>query len=130
MTSHDASVCPRDGEERRDVSPPVPGEGQTAEPPSTADLLRAEIARRERAEEQLRRVSRAHLALRHCNQALIKVREERALLEEICRIVVEVAGYRLCWVGYAEKDEARTVRPVGQAGYEAGYLQTVRVTWA
>jgi signal transduction histidine kinase len=80
--------------------------------------------------EQLRRVNRAHLALRRCNQALVRAHKEDALLHEICHIIVEAAGYRLCWVGYAQDDEARTVRPVAQAGYEAGYLQTVRVTWS
>jgi len=34
------------------------------------------------------------------------------------------------WVGLAENDEARTVRPVAQAGFEEGYLETLRVTWA
>ncbi len=53
-----------------------------------------------------------------------------ALLQQICQIVVEKAGYRLCWVGYAEQDEAKTVRPVAQAGFEEGYLKTVNVTWA
>jgi len=94
------------------------------------EALQAEIAARKRAEEQLRRVNRAHLALSSCNQALVRATEESAFLREICRVIVEVAGYRLCWVGYAEQDEARTVRPVAQAGYEDGYLETVNVTWA
>jgi GAF domain-containing protein len=96
----------------------------------THEALRAEVAQRRRTEEQLRRANRALLALRRCSQARVRTRDEAALLQEVCRIIVEVAGYRLCWVGYAEQDEARTVRPVAQAGYEAGYLQTVRVTWA
>jgi signal transduction histidine kinase/ActR/RegA family two-component response regulator len=83
-----------------------------------------------RVEEQLRRLSRAHLALTRCNQALVRASEEPAFLQEICRVIVEVAGYRLCWVGYAEQDGPKTVRPVAEAGYEGGYLQTVHVTWA
>jgi PAS domain S-box-containing protein len=80
--------------------------------------------------QELRRANRGLLALTRCNQALTRARDEATLLQQVCRLIVEVAGYRLCWVGFAEKDEARTVRPVAQAGYEAGYLQTVRVTWA
>jgi PAS domain S-box-containing protein len=79
---------------------------------------------------ELHKANRALLALTRCNQALTRARDETTLLELICRIIVEVGGYRLCWVGFAEGDEARTVRPVAQAGYEAGYLQTVRITWA
>lgn len=80
--------------------------------------------------EALHRIYRAHRALSSCNQAMVRAAKEAELLAEVCRIVVDIAGYRLCWVGYAEDDEARTVRPVAQAGYEEGYLQTVRVTWA
>jgi signal transduction histidine kinase/CheY-like chemotaxis protein/HPt (histidine-containing phosphotransfer) domain-containing protein len=89
-----------------------------------------DITEHKRSEENLRRANRAHLAIRSCNQAVIRAVEEVSLLREVCRIIVEVAGYRLCWVGYAEHDEAKTVRPMAQAGYEEGYLKTVNVTWA
>jgi signal transduction histidine kinase/PAS domain-containing protein len=89
-----------------------------------------DVSERRRVEEQLRRLNRAHRALSRCNQALVRARDEPTLLREICRAVVEAAGYRLCWVGYAEQDAARTVRPVAQAGYEDGYLETVKVTGA
>jgi PAS domain S-box-containing protein len=89
-----------------------------------------DITERKRASEQLRRANRALRAISSCNQAVVRATDEAGLLQEVCRTVVEAAGYRLCWVGYAEHDEARTVRPVAQAGYEVGYLKTVNVTWA
>ncbi|MCX6546426.1 MAG: PAS domain S-box protein [Acidobacteria bacterium] len=55
---------------------------------------------------------------------------EGALLEAICRIVVDDGGYRFAWVGLVEDDEAKTVRPVTQCGFEAGYLESVNITWA
>jgi PAS domain S-box-containing protein len=36
----------------------------------------------------------------------------------------------MAWVGVPERDEAKTVRPVAQAGFEEGYLDQVDVTWA
>jgi len=36
----------------------------------------------------------------------------------------------MVWVGFAEDDEAKTVRPAAQAGFEEGYLGTLNVTWA
>ena len=77
-----------------------------------------------------RRIDRARQALSRCNHVLIRAGDEPQFLRELCRVIVEVAGYRLCWVGYAEHDEAKSVRPVAHAGYEEGYLETVRVTWA
>lgn len=56
--------------------------------------------------------------------------EEQALLDEICRIVCEEAGYRMVWVGYAVNDDARSIRPMAWAGAEQGYLAEARFTWA
>ena len=89
-----------------------------------------DITERKQVEEDLRRVQRAQRAICACNQALLRANSEAELLHDICRIIVKQCGYRLAWVGFAEQDEAKTVRPVAQAGYEGGYLETVRLTWA
>jgi PAS domain S-box-containing protein len=95
----------------------------------SAELARANEALAAEIRER-RRVDRARQALSRCNHALIRAADEPQFLREVCRVIVEVAGYRLCWVGYAEHDEAKSVRPVAHAGYEDGYLETVRVTWS
>ena len=95
----------------------------------SAELVRANEALAAEIRER-RRVDRARQALSRCNQALIRADDEPQFLRQLCRVIVEVAGYRLCWVGYAEHDEAKSVRPVAHAGYEEGYLETLRVTWA
>ena len=96
---------------------------------AVANVLGMAIERR-RAEERLRRVNRAHRALSTSNEALVRATDESALLRQICRIIVEEAGYRLCWVGYAEQDAAQTVRPIAQAGFDEGYLKSANITWA
>jgi len=85
---------------------------------------------RKRAEQELRTVHRALRALSECNQALMRATDEAALLEDICRIIVDVGGYRFAWVGYMLHDDAQTVRPMAHAGHEDGYLSLVDVTWA
>jgi PAS domain S-box-containing protein len=82
------------------------------------------------AESSLRKVSRAVRTLSGCNQALFREGDEAGLMKEICRIIVEVGGYRLAWVGLAEQDELKTIRPAAQWGYEEGYLENLHLTWA
>jgi serine phosphatase RsbU (regulator of sigma subunit) len=89
-----------------------------------------DITERKRAEAQLLRINRANRALSRCNQALVRAVDEPTLLQQICQIVVEEAGYRLCWVGQAENDEAKSVMPLAQAGFEEGYLKALNITWA
>ncbi len=89
-----------------------------------------DITERKRARDELLRINRAHRALSRCNEALIRATEESAWLDQVCRIIVDEAGYRFCWVGRAEHDEAKAVTAVAQAGVDEGYLKAVNVTWA
>ncbi|HEX7570999.1 MAG TPA: PAS domain-containing protein, partial [Verrucomicrobiae bacterium] len=45
-------------------------------------------------------------------------------------IVCNEAGYRMAWVGYAEHDDAKTVRPVTWAGINEGYLESAVIVWS
>ncbi len=89
-----------------------------------------DISKRVEMEDSLRKVNRAYQTLSDCNQVVVRATDEEELLQAVCRVIVEVGGYPLAWVGYAEHDEAKTVRPVAQIGDKAGYLDTVNITWA
>jgi PAS domain S-box-containing protein len=89
-----------------------------------------DITTRRKAQADLHRLNRQLRAISTCNQVLMQASDEQALLNDICRIVCQVAGYRMAWVGYPQNDDARTVRPVAWAGVEEGYLAEVGITWA
>ena len=89
-----------------------------------------DITERKHAQTELHRVNRALKVLSGCNQAMMRSSEETKFLQEVCQIIVEEGAYRMAWVGFAEQDEKKSVRPVAQAGFEEGYLGTVKITWA
>lgn len=82
------------------------------------------------AEREMRLLNRALRTLSLCNTTLVHATEEQALMDDICRILIEHGGYRFVWVGYAEPDERKSIRPVAQAGLEEGFLDTLNVTWS
>jgi PAS domain S-box-containing protein len=82
-----------------------------------------------RRTEQLRRSNRTLRMVSECNQVLVRTEKEEELVREICRVVREVGGYRMVWVGYALDDPAKTIRPVASVGFEDGYFERVRITW-
>jgi len=92
--------------------------------------LEIEAARRGEVETKMRRLNRALGAMYRCNQAVLRATDERELLDSICRLVTEVGGYRLAWVGFAEQDPERSVRPVARAGPDTSYLDSIKISWA
>jgi len=89
-----------------------------------------EVEQRRQAEANLHPTERALRTLNDCNQALVRAASEPALLQEICRVLVEQGGYRLALVGFAVNDKKKSVRFAGHAGYDESYLEQLQVTWA
>ena len=67
--------------------------------------------------------------LSRTSMAINRTDDEALLLAEVCRVAVEVGGYRMAWIGYAQNDEARSIQPVAHAGDERGYLDSIKVSW-
>jgi len=76
-----------------------------------------DITEGKRAELELIRLNRALRAFSRCNQALIRTTNESTWFHDVCRIVIEEAGYRFCWVGArgARRGEARHRRRGGRS---------------
>jgi len=91
-------------------------------------LVLRDVSERRRSQAALGKAHRALRALGDCNRALTRARSERELLPAVCRVIV-ASGYRFAWVGRAENDARRTVRPVASAGDERGYLREAEVAW-
>jgi two-component system sensor histidine kinase/response regulator len=89
-----------------------------------------EVLDRRAAERRLGRVEHALRTIGECTQLLVRADDEHRLMQDICRLAVDSGGYRMAWVGFAEHDEPRSVRPVASFGFEKGYLAKAGVTWA
>jgi signal transduction histidine kinase len=81
-------------------------------------------------EEELSRLNRILKTLYQCNYALVHATNELELFQSICRILVEVGGLRLAWVGHCEEDAEKTVRPVAMAGEGRDYVEKAKISWS
>jgi len=87
------------------------------------------IASLREIEHQLRVMNRALRVLSRCNQMITQAQEEDTLLQFVCDTIIQLGKYRMAWVGYADYDPEKTVRPVALSGDEAGYLEAVFISW-
>lgn len=92
--------------------------------------LAAEVAQREQAEQQLRRVLRARKVMAECNRTLVRASDEMQLLDDMCRFLVGHGGYGAAWVGFVRHDAGRTIETVASAGDTQGALLSARFSWA
>ncbi|GMV92134.1 MAG: hypothetical protein AMXMBFR82_19120 [Candidatus Hydrogenedentota bacterium] len=88
-----------------------------------------DIAAREESRADVKRINRALRIVTSCNQALVRATDETELLRAICDSIEREGGFPLVWVGFAENDARKTIRPVSWAGRESGYIAGVDITW-
>ena len=81
-------------------------------------------------EERFHSLFRTLKAHNNSTRAMMRAVNESEYLQEVCRIVVEDCGHALVWIGYAENDDDKSVHPVACSGFEEGYLETLKITWA
>ena len=62
-----------------------------------ASTVARDITEAKAKEEDLRRLTRELRAISACNQVLVRATDEQALIDDICRITCDRAGYRLSW---------------------------------
>ena len=93
-------------------------------------VLGSDVTQRLRVERELARLGRAQRLLSACNETIVRTRSRADLLHEICRIAVEIGGYRMGWVGMACDDAGKTVTPVAHAGHHQDFVQSLHLSWS
>jgi signal transduction histidine kinase len=89
-----------------------------------------DITERKNREKEQEKFNRTLRALSKSNQAMMRATDECGYMESVCNIIVEDCGHAMVWIGFAEEDEAKMVRPVAHSGFEEGYIETLKITWA
>jgi len=90
----------------------------------------SDITDSKRAESYLKRANAALRTVSECNQAVARATDETLLLNDVCRLMLELGGYRLAWIGFAEDDPERSVRPVAECGFGDDYVGSLQLSWA
>ncbi|MEW6689190.1 MAG: HD domain-containing phosphohydrolase [Pseudomonadota bacterium] len=89
-----------------------------------------DITERKRTEQALQRANRGLRTLSAGNEALVRATDEQALLDEMCRVIVEVGGYRNAIVAYARDDADKSVTLEASSGMAADDLPQLHWSWA
>ena len=80
--------------------------------------------------DALARVNRVLRTLRAGHRTLLRAAAEAELVQAMCRVLVDEGGYRIVWIGYADHDRERTIRPVAHAGSLASFFADAHFSWS
>jgi PAS domain S-box-containing protein len=89
-----------------------------------------DITDRKKKEQGLQRLNRTLRALSKSSQAMLHAKNEQEYLKEVCTNVVVDCNHKMVWIGFADEDEGKTVIPAACAGFEEGYCESLKITWA
>lgn len=96
---------------------------------SAVQVIIRDITERKNREKEREKHNRTLRALSKSNQAMMRAVDEFQYLKDVCKIVVDDCGYSMVWIGYADDNGDKTVRPVAFSGFEAGYIDALKITW-
>ncbi len=67
---------------------------------------------------ELERLNRLYAALRRINQSIVRRPARQQLFDEICRALVEEAGFGMTWIGW-EAESTRRLEPLARGGEQS-----------
>jgi PAS domain S-box-containing protein len=94
-----------------------------------AELSHKILAAVQHQEDELKvlAINRLYAVLSATNKAIVRIHDKKALLKEVCRIVVEIGGFRMAWAGGVNLQK-HFIEPIASSGHIDGYLDTIAIS--
>jgi PAS domain S-box-containing protein len=89
-----------------------------------------DITVRKKRDMELQMLNRTLTAQSQSNQAMMRANNESDYINEVCGIILKACGHFMVWIGFAEDDAGKSIRPVACKGFDEGYIETMKITWA
>ena len=86
--------------------------------------LRPRYHRAKSHEEKISKLTRLYVALSQVNETIVRIHDAELMNFEICRIVSEVGGFPLVWIGQVKEQH---IVPIAWSGKAANYLKEIKV---
>lgn len=96
---------------------------------SNIDLRKKRELELKDASSRLVKFNRELTLLNKVNDLILSVEDEKQLLDDVCKCIVEWGGYRLAWVSYSAEGPMLEVKPIASFG-QTGYLERIRISFS
>ena len=86
-----------------------------------------DVTKRKAQEARIIRLNRVYSVLSGINGAIVRIKDRKELLREVCRIAVEDGGFKLAWVGLLDR-KTLDIRPNTWMGDGQEFLDCMRLS--
>jgi PAS domain S-box-containing protein len=88
-----------------------------------------DISESKKTQMELVRLNRTLDAKSTSSHVMMHSRNEFGYLDEVCKIIIKDCGHAMVWVGYAQNDKKKSVKPVAYHGFDKGYIDQMNISW-
>lgn len=88
--------------------------------------IAVDVSEYQRTARKLWRLNRFYQILCAANEAIVRTKDKRTLLEAICKILVARGSFVMAWIGMVDH-ESGWVEPAVSAGFCNDYLSSIRI---
>jgi PAS domain S-box-containing protein len=89
-----------------------------------------DVTERRNMETRLIRANRVLRAIDECNSAVLRVKTERELVQEACKVIVGTGEYKMAWVGIPSQNRIKSIHAVAHAGLAGRLFKRASVAWS
>lgn len=95
-----------------------------------AVIAMRDITKPKQLELELKRLNRALQMRSALNEIIIHAADENEILNNTCRLAVEMGGYYSAWIGYAHNNPQKSIESVAAYGEAVEFIKGITVSWS
>ena len=89
-----------------------------------------DITETKKSQKQLLQMNRTLNAHSKSSKVMMHSKNEIDYLNQVCNIITHDCGHRMVWIGYAQNDRQKSVKPMVHCGFDKGYIENLNISWA
>jgi PAS domain S-box-containing protein len=86
-----------------------------------------DVSQRRAQEDEIHRLNRIYQVLCYVNQAIVHTKNPHELLGRVCKVLVELGGFKIAWAGWLDPITQR-IDLIASAGDAHGYFTNLRIS--